>query len=301
MDNQTFTPPRQHGLFVNLGIILGLALLGLAMLSLAAQTSLGMLFLVFLLGALILIAPIPTLVSRTYALIRSSYQISRDGIYLKWGFREAAIPVNQINFVELAEDYLHTLKFPRLQWPGAITGENTQEHLGQVEFLASEKVGLVMIGTPDRVFIISPEKPKQFVLTYRKMIELGSIAPFPAISKAPSFFLVEIWRNLPLRGLLIATMILSLALFVLVAWAIPSLTQVSLGFDAQGQPLPPVSPSQLFLLPALNLILVIASYMVSLWFYRTAKDHPFVIALWGANAFTAMLFLIAVLFILAAS
>lgn len=301
MDYQTFIPPRRRGLFVNLGIILGLTLLALAMLLLAAQTSLGMLFLVFLLSALILMAPIPTLVSRTYALVRSSYQVSRDGIRLKWGFREAAIPIGQVTFVELAEDYLYKLAFPRLQWPGAITGENTQEHLGKVEFLASEKVGLVMIGTPERVFIISPEKPKQFVLTYRQMIELGSIAPFPAVSKAPSFFLVEIWRSLPLRGLLIATTILSLALFVLVAWAIPTLTQVSLGFDAQGQPLPPVAPAQLFLLPVLNLILVIASYLVSLWFYRTKKGHPFVTALWGANTFTASLFLIATLFILAAS
>lgn len=299
--NQTFAPPRQRGLFINLGIILGLALLALAMLTLAAQTPLGMLFLFFILGALILMAPVPTLISRTYALIRSSYQISRDGIHLKWGFREAAIPIGQIKFVELAEDYLYTLKFPRLQWPGAVTGVNNQEHLGLVEFLASEKVGLVMIGTPERVFIISPEKPNQFVLTYRQVMEMGSIAPFPAYSKAPSTFLVEIWRSLPLRGLLIATSILSLALFVLVGWAVPSLTQVSLGFDAQGQPLPPVSPAQLFLLPALNLILLIASYIVSVWYYRTKKGHPFVTALWGANAFTAVLFLTAVLFILAAS
>jgi len=99
----------------------------------------------------------------------------------------------------------------------------------------------------------------------------------------------------------ITLFVMSLALFVLVGWAVPSLTQVSLGFDAQGQPLPPVSPAQLFLLPALNLILLIASYMVSVWYYRTKKGHPFVTALWGANAFTAVLFLTAVLFILAAS
>ena len=299
--NQTFAPPRRRGLFVNLGFILGLTLLAIAMLVLAAQTPLGMLFLVFLLGALIPMAPMPTLVSRTYALIRSSYQVSRDGIRLKWGFREASIPMQQIKFVELAEDYVYTLEFPRLQWPGAVTGENTQEHLGKVEFLASEKQGLVMVGTTDRVFIISPEKPKQFVLAYRQMIELGSISPLPAYSAAPSFFLIEIWRSLLLRGLLIATTILSLALFGLVAWAVPTLTQVSLGFDAQGQPFPPVSPAQLFLLPVLNLVLVIATYLVSLWFHRTQKSTPFIHVLWAGSTFTAFLFLIAVLFILAAS
>ncbi len=303
MENQTqtFNPPRRRGLFFNLGITLGLILLSLAMLVLAGQTPLGMQFLVFLLGALFLMAPMPTLVSRTYALVRSSYQISRDGIRLKWGFREAVIPMQQVKFVELAADYLYTLEFPRLQWPGAVTGMNTQEHLGKVEFLASEKNRLVMIGTSNQVFIISPEKPNQFVLTYRKMTELGSISPLPAYSAAPSSFLVDIWRNLLLRGLLIATILLSLALFVLVAWAIPTLTQVSLGFDAQGQPFPPVTPAQLFLLPALNLILVVATYLVSQWFHRTQKNHPFIVILLAGSAFTALLFLVAVLFILSVS
>lgn len=298
---QTFYPPRRRGLLVNLGVTLGLSLLALALLVLAAGAPLGMLFLAYLLGALFLAAPIPTLISRTYALLRSYYEVQREGIRLKWGFREAVIPINQVNFVELAEDYLHTLEFPRLQWPGAITGENTQEHLGQVEFLASEKNGLVMIGTDERVFIISPEQPKQFVLTYRKMTELGSIAPFEAYSAAPSFFLVEIWRSLLLRGLLITTIILSLALFVLVALAVPTLTEVSLGFDAQNLPLPPVSPAQLFLLPVLNLAFVIFSYILSLWYFRMEKNQSLVAVLWSSSALTALLFLVAVLFILGAS
>lgn len=303
MDNakQIFYPPRRRGLLVNIGVSVGLSLLALALLLLAAQSPLGLQFLAYLIGAFFITAPIPTLTSRTYALVRSYYEVSREGIRLKWGFREVAIPVTQVTFVELAEDYLYTLQFPRLQWPGAITGENIQEHLGTVEFLAAEKTGLVMIGTEDRVFIISPENPKQFVLTYRQMIELGSISPMKAYSTAPNFILIDIWRVPLLRALLIITIVLSLALFVLVAWAVPTLTQVSLGFNAQGQPLDPVSPGSLFLLPALNLIFLVFSYLVSAWLFRTQKNHPLGTILWSSNALTALLFLVAVLFILSAS
>jgi hypothetical protein len=267
----------------------------------ATQTPLGPVFLAYLLGALFIAVPIPTLSSRTYSLVRSFYEVQREGIRLKWGFREVAIPITEIKYVELAEDLLFPLEFPRMQWPGAVTGQTYQYRLGTVEYLAAERRGMVMIGTPDHVFVISPENPKQFVLAYRKMIEMGSISPLPAHSAYPNFFLVEIWRNIPMRILLVLTTILSVALFGLVAWAVPTLEAIPLGFDAEGQPLPPVSPVQLFLLPSLNILLIVGSYLVSIWFYRQKENHPFITVLWSSTTLTALLFLIAVLFILGAS
>lgn len=299
--HQLFHPPRRRGLAFNLGLILLLSSGSLALLYMATQTPLGPLFLAYLLGALFIAVPIPTLSSRTYALVRSFYEVQREGIRLKWGFREVAIPITDIEYVELAEDLLFPLEFPRMQWPGAVTGQNYQDRLGTVEYLAAERRGMVMIGTPEHVFVISPEKPKQFVLTYRKMIEMGSISPLPAHSGYPSFFLVEIWRNIPMRILLVLTTILSIALFGLVAWAVPTLEAIPLGFDAEAQPLPPVSPVQLFLLPSLNILLIVGSYLVSIWFYRQEENHPFITILWSSTTLTALLFLIAVLFILGAS
>lgn len=300
-NNQIFQPPRRGGLFFNLGLMLLLGGTSLTLLVLATQTPLGPLFLVYLLGALFIASPTPTLSSRTYSLVRSYYEVQREGIRLKWGFREVSIPITAVEYIELAEDLLFPLEFPRLQWPGAVTGQKTQDRLGVVEFLAAQRKELVMIGTPERVFVISPQNPKQFVLAYRKMTELGSISPIPAHSTYPSFFLVEIWRKIPMRVLLVITTILSLALFGLVAWAVPTLDAVPLGFDAEGQPLPPVSPGQLFLLPSLNILLIVASYLLSLWFYRRDEGHPLITVLWSSTTLTALLFLVAVLFILGAS
>ena len=297
-ENKLFFPPRGRGLLVNLGLIAGLAMFGLALLVLASQTSLGPGFLGYLLGALVVTSPIPVLANYAFSLIRSHYEIQRDGIRLKWGFREADLPITEITFVELAEDLIFTLEFPRRQWPGAIRGTIQQDQLGTVEFLASQKNDLVMIGTAERVFVISPGDAKQFVRTYRKMIELGSLSPIPAYSASPSFFLIDIWRNPSLRFLLVLTFILGIALLGLVAWAVPTLTEVSLGFNTIGDPLPTVSPGQLFLLPALNIIFVIASYVLSVFYFRQKRGQQMVAILWSSNALTALVFLAAVLIIL---
>jgi hypothetical protein len=297
-DRKIFNPPRLRGLIFNLGLIVGVASLAIALLVLAVQTELGPGFLGYLLGALAIASPIPILANRAFALIRSYYEIQRDGIRLKWGFREVDLPITDITFVELAEDLLFPLEFPRRQWPGAITGTNQQKQLGLVEFLAAEKKDLVMIGTAEQVFVISPEDAKGFVRSYRVMIELGSLTPIPAYSASPSFLLIDIWRNPILRFLLVLTIILSLGLFGLVAWAVPTLTEISLGLNTLAEPLPPVSPGQLFLLPVLNILLVIASYILSLVYFRQQKNQPMVAVLWSSNSLMALFFLIAVLFIL---
>lgn len=300
MDAETkiFLPPRLRGLLFNFGMVVVLALVALALLLLAAGSPLGPTFLLYLLAALGVTVPIPFLVYRAYSLLVGKYQVDRNGIRLKWGFREEDIPILGIEYVELAEDLLFPLELPRVRWPGAVAGQRQQEQLGLVEFMAADPGGLVMVGTPGKVFVISPANPKEFIRTYRDVAELGSLTPYKSFSSYPQFMLADIWRIQGTRILLILTLILSLALFVLVGWSVPTVSDVSLGFSAQMEPLPPVLPGQLFLLPAINIFLVAASYVLSLFFFREQKRHPVVYVLWGGNVLTALLFLAAVLFIL---
>jgi hypothetical protein len=293
-----FFPPRRRGLLFNIGLVVGLGLLSAALFMLASRAPLGPLFLVYLLGAVTVAAPTPLLAYRAYSLYRSKYQIERDGIRLKWGFREEDIPISEIEWVEYAEDLIVPLIKPRLIWPGAVVGKTEQEGLGEVEFMAAEENEMVMIGTKQRVYVISPGDAGGFVRTYRKYYELGSLAPFPAYSNYPSFLFVDIWQDVITRVLLIVTLILSLALFVWVGLVIPSVSEVSLGFTVEGLPLPPVSPAQLFLLPSVNILLVTANYLLSLYFFRRSADHPMVYWLWSVNALTSLLFVLAVFFIL---
>ena len=133
MDTETkiFIPPRRRGLLFNLGIIFLLTLASLALLFVATGTPLGPGFLLYLLGALSIAAPIPVLAYRTLNLMRGEYRLGRSGIQLHWGFREEDIPMEQIEYVELAEDLLFPLELPRWRWPGVLVGINQQEKLGQ--------------------------------------------------------------------------------------------------------------------------------------------------------------------------
>ena len=296
-----FIPPRRRGLLFNIGLVVGLGLLSAALFILAGRSPLGPMFLVYLLGAVTVAAPILVLAYRAFSLIRAHYQIERDGIRLKWGFREEDIPFSEIEWVEYAEDLIVPLNKSRLIWPGAVVGKTEQEGLGEVEFMAAEVQEMVMIGTGQRVYVISPGDAASFVNAYRKYYELGSLSPFPAYSNYPSFIFVDIWQDTITRVLLIVTLILSLALFVWVGLAIPSVRDVSLGFTVEGLPLPPVTPGQLFLLPTVNILLVMANYLLSLYFFRRAADHPMVYWLWSVNAIASLMFLLAVFFILKAS
>jgi hypothetical protein len=293
-----FHPPRQNGLLINIGVIFVLTLAVIWLFILALDAPLGLPFLLYLLGALTLAVPLPILAFRLYGLLRSGYEIERNGIRLQWGFRAEDIPITSVLWVHLAEDLIKPLEFPRLRWPGALVGETTHPELGAVEFMASETEGLVLIGTQGKTFVVSPENPNKFIRTYQNQLEMGSLASFPAYSAYPRFLLLDIWRLPVARAFLIVSVVLSLALFLWVALLVPNLASVSLGFSPTKEPLPPVSSSQLFLLPVVNLLLQVAGNLLAMYYYRQDEDHPLMYVLWISGTLTVILFLTAIFFIL---
>jgi uncharacterized BrkB/YihY/UPF0761 family membrane protein len=164
--------------------------------------------------------------------------------------------------------------------------------------MAADTQGLVLITTPEKVFALSPEDPHEFLRVFQEQIELGSLSPLPAYSANPSFLLFDIWRLPTARIFLTISLVLSLALFVWVGLVVPEVPTISLGFSPDREPLPAMPSGQLFLLPAVNVVLLLASYVLSLYFFRQSEKHPMAYMLWVSSAFTALLFLVAVYFIL---
>jgi hypothetical protein len=293
-----FHPSRQQGILLHLGAILVFTFFVVWLFLAAVRAPLGFLFLLYLLGALFLAVPIPILAYRLYALLRSYYELDRNGIRLQWGFRAEDIPMANVLWVQILEESDAPIALPLFHWPGAVLGTQNVSDLGLVEFIASQTEGLVLIGTPGKVFAISPQERDRFLQVFREKTELGSLAPFSPFSAYPRFLPLDIWRLSPIRIFLIICLVLSIALFVWVGLVVPELSSVSLRFSPTGEPLPPVSASQLFLLPVANILLLIASYALSLYFFRRSGNHPLIYVLWGSSTFTALLFLAAVYFIL---
>jgi hypothetical protein len=197
-----------------------------------------------------------------------------------------------------------------VRWPGSVLGTRRTKEGILVEFFAARSASLVLVGTEERVFALSPEDPEAFLDTYELLVQMGCISPIPARSIYPSFLLARLWSDRAARALLLTGAGLSLALLVWVSLIIPAHEQISLDLTADGLPVDYVPSIQLLLLPAINLVFFGIDFMLGLFFYRRtdptvpegeraghlqAKILAFL--LWFTGVLTATLFLVAVYFI----
>jgi hypothetical protein len=78
---------------------------------------------------------------------------------------------------------------------------------------------------------------------------------------------------------------------------IPSLPQVPFGFDPFGAPGETASSVRLILLPLLSALFFVTGLSAGLYFYRREEQRPLAFIVWISSTLCAILFLMAVLFI----
>jgi hypothetical protein len=255
-------------------------------------------FLIYLLGAILVIAFLPGLIYRMYGLQQAKYILARDGISLYWGLRREEIPINLVTWVGSADQNRMVLSKPFFRLPGAVLGVKTQADGKPVEFLAARDTKLVMIVATNRIFAISPANEIEFINTYRKLAEFGSLAPIQSISDYPTFLLARSWADRPARILLITSVVLALGLIVWVSLSIPNHPMTALRLNPDGSPVELVPGIRLLLLPVLNSFFFIADLLLGLFFYRKTDTRSLGYLMWASSALTSLLFWAAVYFIL---
>jgi hypothetical protein len=298
LEPRTYLPYRRLGAifhFAMLGLLLAIIVIGMWQ---ASRAESNQAFLLYLSPAVISGALVPLFGYRLYGLQNGKYSIARDGIQLRWGWRSEDIPANAVEWVGYGNKLGQPVPLPFWIWPGAVVGLRCLADGRLIEFLASRTGNLVLIATPQRVFALSPADPGDFLLTYQRLTEFGSLTPMPAQSVFPGSMVTPLGMEQPGRTLLVSNMVFSLGLFLLVALAIPSHDQVSLRFTPQGQPLDYVPAVRLFLLPVINLLFILAGNSLGFIFHRRAELRPLSYLLWGTGLITSGLFLVAVIFIL---
>jgi hypothetical protein len=291
-----FEPARRRGLILHVSALGLVLLIVLSLLSFAIIQPTGVLPILALVLALLFSISLPFLFYRLYALVKSGYWVTREGLQLRWGLRQVDLPYASIVDAARLAELEHALALPRWIWPGAVSGLVQNTELGEVEFLAADRQDLVLIGTKPRVYVISPQNAKEFVAVLKRESLRGSLRPLRPRSISPSFVLVEVWGQVRLRRLLLAGAGLAVGLLLLVGVIAPGLPGVSLGFDAAGAPLPAVASVQLFLLPALNLFFYMGNLMLGMLFYREKDGENFSRLLWGSSLVCSLLFFVGILF-----
>ncbi|MGE5377179.1 MAG: PH domain-containing protein [Bacteroidota bacterium] len=292
-----FPPARRLGLIIHailIAALMAILIFGLIRLSTAPV---GPIFVLYLLVALIAFVPVPFLGYRAYALIKADYYIDRDSLAILWGLRIEDIPLNDIEWVRPASDLTKPLLLPRFRLPGAILGTRRHSDLGLVEFVASSSRNMLLIATSKRIFAISPGNPAGLAQTFARAIEMGSLTPTEAKSVYPSFLITQAWDSSMARFLWISGILLNLGLIVWVSILIPSLSQIPFGFDPFGMPNEVATSTQLILLPLVSGLMFLVGMIAGLYFYRWDRQRPLSFILWGSSTLCAILFLLAVLFL----
>jgi len=292
---EVFRPLRRNGL---------LMLAGLALLSAGAsgvcfwQLSIRQgepSFIWLLLLAILLVSPLPWLVYNLYGLLSARYTLERDGLRLRWGLRREDIPLQDIEWMRNARELGFELPLPAVRLPGAVLGTRNVEGLGRVEFMASDVNELLLVATPQCVFVISPADQRAFERGFRRAIEMGSLSPMVAYSTQPVVFLRQMLADSGVRILLAVSAFFLIALLVVVALQLPGREVVSLGFDSQGLPREPASAQQLLLLPALGAVVLLIDIIAGMFLYHRWKQHLIAYLLWGSSGVVSILLIFAVL------
>jgi Bacterial PH domain len=299
-----FYPDRWLGELFHILLILVLAVIGLWGLWQASRAEVGPAFLLYLLPALVAVILAPVLIYRLRGLERSGYTLERNGIRLRWGLRLEEIPMDKVVWVRTSDELQQQLPKPWLRWPGCVLGTRRLAEAKEIEYMAAGARHLILINTPGRIFAISPAAPENFLLTYHRLAELGSLSPIAAQSIYPGFLLARFWSDLPARYLVLSSLVLSLALLIWVILVAPTRGQVLLrpviDQTVPSSPNEYVPALQLLLLPVLNSFIFIANLLLGLFFYRRDENRVLAYLLWGGGMVTPVLFLIAVHFILQA-
>jgi len=292
-----FPPAKRSGITLHVILIIVLAATSAWGFWNLSNAQVGPSYVTYLLVALVTFVPIPIFGYRAYALLRADYYIDRDSLAILWGLRVEDIPLTDIEWVRPASDLSHPLILPVFRLPGAILGTRRHPDLGLVEFIASGSRNMILIATSKRVLAISPENPAALVQTFARATELGSLTPAEYKSVYPSFIITQAWESAVARFLWMSGLFLNLGLVVWVGILIPSLSQIPFGFNALGMPDEIVESSQLILLPLISGFMYIVGIIAGLYFYRRENHRPLAFVVWIAGTISAVLFLLAVLFL----
>ncbi len=141
---------------------------------------------------------------------------------------------------------------------------------------------MLLVATPRRIFVISPEDTQGFLRAFSRSLEMGSLTPLSSVSVLPAAYLSQIWADRVTRFLLVTGFVLNLLLLVAASLLLPSRTSAT---------------QQLLLLPILSAFIYVADLATGLFFYRQRQQRLIAYLVWGSAPVTALLLMAAALMV----
>ena len=288
--NGDFPPDKRKGLILLVGICI-LLILGIIYLFFNAASAVARSeFQVQVIMGLALIIVLVYFLFRTYSIYTMNYNLGRDGLVIKWGWRREDIPLNSIEWVRPASEMGFHIPKPWFILPGSLLGKRRVESLGLVEYAATQAENLILIVLEHKIFIISPKDPKAFMSTYTVINELGSLDSIEARSVRPKTLLLSIWNDQIARWLTIAGILSFVMLLIITSSKAESVSMISwFGGDS--------APSErLYLLPILSGLIWAGDLVTGIFIYRRNTENRLAAYfLWAASILTSVLFIVSLI------
>jgi hypothetical protein len=118
-----------------------------------------------------------------------------------------------------------------------------------------------------------------------------------AFSALPAAYLQQVWKDGFARRSILISVLLTIALLVAVILIIPTRSQISIGFEPTGLPLPPMPTAKLLLLPTLSGLTAVLSIMTGLFFFRNEELRLAGYLILAGAGVTPLLLILSLIFI----
>jgi hypothetical protein len=286
---ETFNPDRWLGLTGGMVLVLlvltldGLMIWGISQMGISLPAFVLLLLLVGSLLVLILLG------YWLYGLLWSGYHVDRNAIVIRWGATTQVVPMESVTAVLSGDQVKGITDFRGPRWPGLRVGYGGIEEIGPTLFFTSGSVRRqVVLTTPALAYALSPADPEAFMETLRQRLSMGPTQSVEQVSRQPALFTWSFWSDRVGLALLVSALVLLVALFGYIALRYPSLAGLQpLHFDSAGQPDRWGTRAQVFTLPFIGLLALIANGGLGFLLYE--RQRPAAYLLWSGAIGVQML------------
>jgi hypothetical protein len=216
-----------------------------------------------------------------YGLVQSGFFVDRNALVIRWGATTQVIPMGSIEAVLPGDQVKGIERFRGPMWPGMRVGYGQLEEIGPTLFFATGPLRKqVILTTPALAYALSPSNSEVFLEAVRRRLSMGPTQSVEQASRQPTLLTWSFWSDSLALALLVSGLILLVALFGYITWRYPSLTEPQpLHFDAAGQPDRWGTPAQVFTLPFIGLLAMIANGGLGFLLYE--RERPASYLLWS--------------------
>ncbi len=216
-----------------------------------------------------------------FGLLRSGFHMDRNALVIRWGATTQVVPMNSVTSVLSGDQVKGIARFRGSRWPGLRVGYGEMEEIGPTLFFSTGSLRKqVVLTTPVLAYALSPADATGFLAALRQRLSMGPTQSVEQASQQPGFLTWSFWSDRLGLALLATALFLLVALFGYISLRYPSLADLQpLHFDAAGQPDRWGSRIQVFTLPFIGLLALIANGGLGFLLYE--RERPAAYLLWA--------------------